>query len=107
MMFYTFPLDDESRKLCLIVTPFGPFQFNRVPMGLVNSPAFAQSRIEKVLRGLEDTDIYIDDIGIFSNSWDNHLERLDTVLSELQENNFIIDPRKCEWAVKDIDWLGY
>ena len=59
MMFYTLPLDDESRKLCSIVTPFGPFQFNRVPMGLVNSPAFAQSRIEEVLRGVEDAEIYL------------------------------------------------
>ena len=88
-MFYTFPLDDESEssKLCTIVAPFGPFRYNRVPMGLVNSPAFAQSRMEEVLRGVEDTEIYIDDIGIFSNSWNSHLKRLDTVLSKLQENN--------------------
>ena len=79
------------------------FQCNRVPIGFVNSPAFAQSRMEEVLRGVEDTKIYIDDIGIFSNSWDNHLKRLDTVLSKLQENTFIINPRKCEWAVKEID----
>ena len=56
---YTFPLDDESSKLFTIVTPFGPFQCNRVPMGLVNSPAFAQSRIEEVLRGVEDAEIYL------------------------------------------------
>ena len=51
---------------------------NRVSMGLVNSPAFAQSRMEEVLvlRGVEDTEIYIDDIGIFSNYWDNHLNRI-------------------------------
>ena len=59
------------------------------------------------LRGAEDTEIYIDDIGIFSNSWDSHLKRLDTVLDKLQENNFIIHPRKCEWAVKETDWLSY
>ena len=59
-------------ETCTIVTPFGPFQYNRVPMGLVNSPAFAQSRMEEVLRGTEDTHthiyICIDNIGIFSNS---------------------------------------
>ena len=107
MMFYTFTLHDESSKMCTIVTPFGPFQYNRVPMGLVNSPAFAQSRMEEVLRGVEDTEIYIDDIGIFSNSWESHLKRLDTVPDKLQENNFIRNPRKCEWAVKETDWLGY
>ena len=68
---------------------------------------FAQSRMEEVLRGVEDTEIYIHDIDIFSNSLDNHLKQLDTVLSKLHENNFIINPRKCEWAVKKPDWLGY
>ena len=51
MMFYTFPLNDESSKMCTIVAPFEPFQYNRVPVGFVNSPAFAQSRMEEVLRG--------------------------------------------------------
>ena len=106
-MFYTFPLDNESRKSCTIVTPFGAFQYNRVRMGLVNSPAFAQSRMEEVLNGVEDTEICIDGIGVFSNSWDNHLKQLDTALSKLQENNFIINARKCEWAVKETDWLDY
>ena len=48
-----------------------------------------------------------DDIGIFSNSWDGHLKKLDTVLDKLQENDFIVNPRICEWAVKETDWLGY
>ena len=43
----------------LLHTPFGIFQCNRVPMGLANSPAVAQSRMEEVLRGVEDPDIYI------------------------------------------------
>ena len=76
-------------------------------MGLVNSPAFAQSRMEEVLRGIDGTEVYIDDIGIFSNSWDSHLKKFDTVLDKLQENNFIVNPRRCEWAVKETDWLGY
>ena len=59
MMFYTFALDDESSKMCTIVTPFGPFCYNRVPMGLVNSPAFAQSKMKEVLRRIDETEVYI------------------------------------------------
>ena len=106
-MFCTFTLGDESSRMCTIVTLFGPFCYNRVPMGLVNSPAFAQSRMEEVLRRIYETEVYIDDIGIFSNSWDSHLKKLGTVLDKLQKNNFIVNPRKCEWAVKDTNRLRY
>ena len=46
MMFYTFALDKEAQKMCTIVTPFGPFKYIQVPMGLVNSPVFAQARMD-------------------------------------------------------------
>ena len=68
MMIYIFSLDGESSKMCTSITPFGPFQCNRIPMGLIHSPVFTQSRVKEVLIGVEDTEIYIDVIGIFSNS---------------------------------------
>ena len=80
MQYYTFELDEESRKLCTIVTPFGPFCYNRVPMGLKNSPGYAQAWMEEVLRGIQDTECYIDNIGIFSTSWKYHLATVDKVL---------------------------
>ena len=58
MMFYTFALDDEAQKMCTIVISFGPFKYNKVPMDLANSPAFAQVRMEDVLRGIDDTEVY-------------------------------------------------
>ena len=43
MQYYTFELDKECRKLCTIVILFGPFCYNRVPMGLTTSPGYAQA----------------------------------------------------------------
>ncbi len=63
--------------------------------------------MERVLSAVNDIEIYIDDIACFSNSWEDHLQLLDKVLTILQKHNFTINPRKCEWAVQETDFLGY
>jgi hypothetical protein len=99
MQYYTFELDDESKDLTTIV---------RITyMGLKCSPDFAQETMENVFRGVEDAEIYLDDIGAFSPSWEHHVQLLRTILTRLQENGFTVNRLKCDWAVQETDWLGY
>ena len=76
-------------------------------MGLKCSADIAQSVMDIVLSGINDADVYIDDVGAFSKDWDHHMQLLKTILRRLHENGFTINPSKCEWAVKETNWLGY
>ena len=111
LCYYTYMLDDESSWLCILVTPFGKYRRLRLPMGLSQSPDWAQAAIEEVfieadlLR--ECVEAYIDDVGVFSNSFDQHLSHLEKTLTCLQENGYIVNPAKCSWCVQEMEWLGH
>ncbi len=107
MQYYTFELDEESQDLCTIVTPFGKYKYLRLPIGLKCSPDIAQAAMDNELSSIEDADVYIDDVGAFSNDWDHQVNLIATILRRLRENGFPINPLKCEWAIKHTDWLGY
>ena len=105
MQCSTFMLDEARKKLCAIVNPFGPFCYNQVPMGLKISPDHIRAWMEEVLWGIEEVQVCFDDTGVFSKSWEYHLEMLNAVLQGLEDNGFTVIPLKCEWGVKEMDWL--
>ncbi|KAL7474431.1 hypothetical protein ACHAW6_000406 [Cyclotella cf. meneghiniana] len=87
LQYHTFELDEYSQYLCTITTSFGKLKhkYLRLPMGLKCSPDIAQSIVESVLGGINDADIYIDDVGVFPQNWDRHIKLLCKILCHLHE----------------------
>jgi len=83
MQHYTFELDEDSQDVCTILTPFGKYKYTRLPMGLKCSPDFAQEVKENILRGIDDSDVYLDDVGAFFYTQEHHLYILDEILDHL------------------------
>ena len=107
MQFYTFVLDEPSSWYCVVITPFGKYRYLRLPMGLCLSPDVAQEAMMNLLGDVQDLEVYMDDIGVFSNTFSEHLSTLGTVFERLRSMGFTISQHKCEWAIQESDWLGY
>ena len=89
-------------------TKFGSFEWTVMPFGLSNAPATFQMTMDKIFADISDfTDVYIDDIVIFSNSLEEHLEHLKQVFERLNKNNLYVKPSKCAWAQPEIEFVGF
>ena len=73
---------DTAKYIALINTCFGTYKFLRLPMGLRQSPNVFQLLMDKVLHGLKFVNVlcYLDDVCIFSSTFDKHLQDIKDVL---------------------------
>ena len=80
-----------------------------MPFGLTNAPATFQRLMECVLAGLtgEQCLIYLDDIIVFSSTFEEHLRRLANVFAALREAGLKLKPSKCFFAQKEVHYLGH
>ena len=80
-----------------MITPFGKFQYQQLPMEIKVSPNFAQSMINKKIFSELDINTYMDDIGIWSkDSFDNHMGIVDKVLEHLIRDGMKCNLFKCK-----------
>ena len=78
-------LSKQAQKKSAFVTPFGKFEFKKVPFGLAQAPAYFQQLINEVLKELPFAFSYLDDILIFSQTPEEHLSHLQQVFQQLRE----------------------
>ena len=107
--FHQMEIDEEDRHLTSFITPFGLYQWKRMPMGLCNAPGAFQRLMEIVLSGLtyETVLVYLDDIIVFGRTFHEHLNRLEKVFYRIREANLKISPSKCALFQTKLTFLGH
>ena len=107
--FWQMELDEESREKAAFITQRGVYEWTRMPFGLTNAPISFQTLMSRVLRGLnwKSVLVYVDDVLIFSKSFDEHLQHLEQVFQRLKQANLKLQPEKCHFAVRKLKFLGH
>ena len=99
---------DDIHKTA-VTTPFGNYKWCVMPMGFRNSPAIHQRRVTNALRKYigKICHIYLDDIVIWSNSIDDHIKNVHTIMEALRQAKLYVNKKKTNLFCYEINFLGH
>ena len=107
--YWQVEVDPCDKEKTAFSTSQGHFEFNVMPFGLTNAPTTFQRLMECILAGLsgEQCLIYLDDVIIFSATFEEHLKRLGSVFERFRSAGLKLKLKKCQFAQKSVTYLGH
>ena len=105
--FWQVPLTEWAKKLSAFVTPKSLYQYKVMPFGKKNAPATFQWLINQLTRDLDGCKGYIDDIVIYTKTWQQHLECIRLLFNRHTQANLTVNLTKSEFGHAHISFLGH
>jgi hypothetical protein len=107
--YWQVPIKESDRPKTAFVTADGLYQFKVMAMGLCSAPGTFQRMMDVVLSGLKWTTclVYLDDIVVYSRTFEEHVQGLRLVLDRLRGANLMVKLDKCEFAQPKLKALGH
>lgn len=107
--YWQIEVDDRDREKTAFITPDGLYEFKVLPFGLCSAPATFQRMMDTVLSGLkwQSCLVYLDDIVVFSDTFEQHLQRLQAVLDAIRAAGLSLKPEKCHFGYDELKFLGH
>ena len=106
--YYQGFVDEESSKKTAFATPWGLYEWVRIPFGLMNAVAKFQRYMEETLEDCRDDFAmpYLDDTIVYSTSFEKHINDLRIVLKKFQARGLKLKLEKCEFFRNEVQYLG-
>ncbi len=103
------PVTEGDKQKTAFCTPFGLFEWIRMPFGLCNAPSTFQRLMERLFgdQQCQSLLLYLDDIVVFSTFISQHLERLEVVLGRLEREGLKARLEKCAFLQQEVRYLGH
>ncbi|KAL4001114.1 caldesmon [Sarotherodon galilaeus] len=107
--YWQVPLEPSCKEYTAFQIPgMGLFQYTVLPFGLHGAPATFQRLMDIILDGcFKFAAAYLDDVVIYSESWEEHLQHLKVVMAKIQKAGLTLNVSKCAWAQEEVKYLGY
>ncbi len=107
--FWQIPVRKKDRAKTAFTTPYGLFEFNRMPFGMCNAPSTFQRLMDMVLAGLtwRICLVYMDDIIVFSRTFEEQVDNVNMVLGAIRAANITLKASKCKLFQHRLTFLGH
>ena len=105
--YHHIPLDESSIPKTAFNSPFGKYEYVKVPFGLAQAPAYFQELMTGIMKDFTFTMAYLNDIIIFSKTAVEHLLHIKKVFEKLQSAKLSMKLSKCHFFSKEIQYLGH
>jgi len=107
--FWQIRMAPEDMGKTALITKSGLYDWTVMSFGLKNATSTFTQTMSEVFKDLGDRflKVFVDDLNIHSESWEDHLQHLEVVLSKLREVNLKLNPNKCYFAAESIVFLGH
>ena len=100
-------LTERASEISAFVTPDYFLQYTVMAFGMCNAPATFQRLVNTVLQNLPNCTAYLDDLVIYSSTWEDHVKTIRQVFSRLAKASLTINLAKCEFGKACVTYLGH